>query len=112
MQLLTEAQECISLMDKELNHFVEALLVSAKKLNIVPFLNVYVMCIMLLSPIWKMHSFLNSVWFSSVLEIRFRQFILKQCFDFFPHTYLTSLHSVAFYISQSLDFIHCHKSAS
>jgi hypothetical protein len=33
MQLLTEVQECISLMDKELNHFVEALLVSAEKLN-------------------------------------------------------------------------------
>jgi hypothetical protein len=33
MQLLTEVQECISLMDKELNHFVEALLVSAKQLN-------------------------------------------------------------------------------
>jgi hypothetical protein len=31
MRLLTEVQECVSLMDKELNHFVEALLVSYKK---------------------------------------------------------------------------------
>jgi hypothetical protein len=42
MQLITEVQECISIMDKELNHFVEALLVSAKKLNTVSLLNVYV----------------------------------------------------------------------
>jgi hypothetical protein len=28
MRLLTEVQECISLMDKKLSHFVEALLVS------------------------------------------------------------------------------------
>jgi len=33
MQLLTELQECISLMDKKLSHFVEALLVSSDKLN-------------------------------------------------------------------------------
>lgn len=33
MQLLTEIQECIALMDKKLSHFVEALLVSTEKLN-------------------------------------------------------------------------------
>jgi hypothetical protein len=33
MQLLTEVQECIALMDKKLSHFVEALLVSTEKLN-------------------------------------------------------------------------------
>jgi len=33
MQLLKEVQECISLMDMKLCHFVEALLVSSEKLN-------------------------------------------------------------------------------
>jgi len=33
MKILTEVQECISLMDKKLIHFVEALLVSTEKLN-------------------------------------------------------------------------------
>jgi hypothetical protein len=32
MRLLTEVQECISLVDKKLSHFVEALLVSNKTL--------------------------------------------------------------------------------
>jgi hypothetical protein len=33
MQLLTEVQQCMSLMDKKLSHFVEALLVSIEMLN-------------------------------------------------------------------------------
>lgn len=33
MRLLTEVQDCISLMDKKLRHFVEALLVSNKMWN-------------------------------------------------------------------------------
>jgi hypothetical protein len=97
MQLLTEVQECISLMDKELNHFVEALLVSAKKLNQTLF-HVYVftliVCIVPLSHNWKVHSFLNSVWFSPVFKKRFWECILKQCIDFFASpTYLPVLHS-------------------
>jgi hypothetical protein len=32
MRLLTEAQECVSLMDKNLSHFVEAVLVSNRTL--------------------------------------------------------------------------------